>query len=129
MANNVTGTHCIKGHPMTADNTHVAPDCRKECKQCNHDKRQRYRNEHKEDLAALKAEWFQKYKAERAAYHKKWLAGHPGYKAEWLSNLPDRSPESTVLCRSIQRIWFLFHGRQFHTRFASRASAGGSTGI
>lgn len=53
MPSNVTGTHCVKGHPMTTSNTYVAPDGHKECKQCNHDKHKRYRAEHKEDLAAL----------------------------------------------------------------------------
>jgi hypothetical protein len=46
---------------------------------------------------------------------------------EW--NEQDRSPKLTVLCRSIERVWFLLHQGQFHSGPATGASAPLSTGV
>jgi len=50
-------------------------------------------------------------------------------RASPLSTPSYRSPESTVLCRSIERIWFLLHQGQFHHGLTAIARACLSTGV
>src|SRR5258706_3607499 len=64
------------------------------------------------------------YALQREEHHAKNLVGN--CVSSWQNNRP---PEFTVLCRSVERIWFLLRRGQFHLSRSTQASAVLSTGV
>jgi hypothetical protein len=66
----------------------------------------------------------ERYASQRKEHHAKNLVGN--CVSSWQNNRP---PEFTVLCRSVERIWFLLRRGQFHLSRSTQASAVLSTGV